>query len=167
LLIAAKNDRAHQGLSVQWASNEIKRIYHTLCFFNIKEDAFIIDKSIGRHPVHRKKMAAFTGETHGKTRQALTKVKVLKRFKQFTLAEAQLETGRTHQIRVHLSSIGNPVVGDTVYGPAKQPFNVKGQMLHAANLQFLHPTTNKTMQLEAGYPLYFKKITDALSCFNA
>ena len=154
LMVAAKNDIAHQALAAQLAAREMGRTYHALCVGRIKTDNQRVDVPIGRHPVHRKKMApAITGRT--KARDAVTHITVLEWLPRFTLVEARLETGRTHQIRVHLAYIGHPVLGDTMYGPKKPPFGVDGQVLHAKRLTLKHPTTNKEMVFEVPLPEYF------------
>ena len=165
LLVAAKNDAAHQALTAQLSAREMERTYQALCIGRVKQDVQRVDIPIGRHPVDRKKMAAFAhggangreSITHqsGKSREAVTHFKVLERLPRFTLVEARLETGRTHQIRVHLSYLGHPVLGDPLYGPKKQPFNMAGQVLHAKELKLRHPSTGAVMEFEAALPGYF------------
>jgi len=154
LMVVAKNDMAHQALAAQLASREMGRIYQAICIGRVKLDTQTINIPIGRHPVDRKKMAVFTHQ-NGKSREAVTYVTVLERFSRFTLVEARLETGRTHQIRVHLSHIGHPVLGDPAYGPKKQPFNTDGQVLHAKALSLRHPATGELMEFDAPLPDYF------------
>jgi len=154
LMVAAKNDIAHQALAAQLATREMGRIYHALCIGRVKADCQKVDVPIGRHPIHRKKMTpAITNRT--KARDAVTHITVLERLPRFTLLEAQLETGRTHQIRVHLAYIGHPVLGDPLYGPKKPPFGLDGQVLHAKRLTLSHPTTKEEMAFEAPLPEYF------------
>ncbi|MCL2499208.1 MAG: RluA family pseudouridine synthase [Defluviitaleaceae bacterium] len=167
LLVAAKNDAAHVSLSVQLADRTMGRIYHAVCMGVIKKETFTIDAPIGRHPTNRQKMAvrptakfSDSGLPAG-TRQAITHIKVLKRLPEhnprYTLIEARLETGRTHQIRVHMAHAGYPILGDTLYGPEKQPkINgsryPQGQMLYAKRLEFLHPSTGEAMAFEGEIP---------------
>jgi 23S rRNA pseudouridine1911/1915/1917 synthase len=162
LLVAAKNDAAHQALAAQLAAHTMERVYRAVCAGVIKQDALTISEPIGRHPVDRKKMAVVKSDRH-KKRNAVTHVTVLERFKKFTLIEARLETGRTHQIRVHLSHIGHPLLGDTVYGSARQPFNTGGQILHAKTLGFTHPESGKWMLFDSALPEYFVKAVVAVS----
>jgi 23S rRNA pseudouridine1911/1915/1917 synthase len=160
LLVAAKNDAAHQALAGQLSKHTMERVYRAVCAGVIKQDALTIDEPIGRHPVDRKKMAVIKSDRH-KKRNAVTHITVLERFKKFTLIEARLETGRTHQIRVHLSHTGHPLLGDAVYGPAKQPFNTSGQILHAKTLGFTHPATGERMLFDSELPEYFLKAVAA------
>ena len=155
LIVVAKNDAAHRALAAQLAAREMGRTYHALCIGRVKQDIRRIDVPIGRHHTDRKKMAVITTLQGGKRREAATNVAVLERMRRFTLVEARLETGRTHQIRVHLSHIGYPVLGDPVYGPKKQPFNTGGQVLHAKELRLRHPSTGEIMTFDAPLPGYF------------
>ncbi|MCL2377840.1 MAG: RluA family pseudouridine synthase [Defluviitaleaceae bacterium] len=155
LIVIAKNDMAHHALSAQLAAREMGRTYHALCIGRVKQDSMRIDVPIGRHHNDRKKMAAITARQGGKSREAATNVTVLERMPRFTLVEARLETGRTHQIRVHLSHIGYPVLGDPLYGPKKQPFHTVGQVLHAKGLRLCHPSTGEVMEFDASLPGYF------------
>ena len=155
LMVAVKNDTAHQALQAQLAAREMGRIYQALCIGRVKQDSLRIDIPIGRHPADRKKMAPFTANQGGKSREAVTYVTVLERMPRFTLVEACLETGRTHQIRVHLSYLGHPILGDPLYGQKKQQLNAVGQVLHAKVLSLRHPSTGETMDFETQLPDYF------------
>ena len=157
LLIVAKNNEAHLKLSEQLKERKAMRKYVALVNGNIKEDSGTINKPIGRNPSDRKKMAV-----DPKGRNAVTHFKVLKRYDNYTLLELKIDTGRTHQIRVHMSYIGHPVVGDEVYSNGKNEFGVQGQMLHARYLQFKHPITGKELSLEAPIPEYFEDVLEKL-----
>lgn len=157
-LLICKNDRAHQALAEQLKEHSITRKYHAIVHGRLKEDEGTIDKPIGRHPVDRKKMSVHCNNG----REAVTHYRVLKRFQQFTYIECQLETGRTHQIRVHMSSIGHPILGDQVYGPAKCPYKLQGQTLHAKVLGITHPTTGKYMEFDAPLPDYFQGLLEKM-----
>ncbi|MDY4669807.1 MAG: RluA family pseudouridine synthase [Oliverpabstia sp.] len=150
-IVICKNDYSHQILAEQLKIHSITRKYRAIVCGNIKEDEGTIEGSIGRHPVDRKKMAI--NEKNGKP--AITHFKVLERFGNYTYVECQLETGRTHQIRVHMASKGHPLLGDTLYGPAKCPFKLQGQCLHAMVLGFIHPTKKEYMEFTAPLPDYF------------
>ena len=157
-LVIAKNNFAHNSLAKQIQDRETKKIYIALVRGIIKEDNGVIKMPIGRHPVDRKKMAVVKD---GK--EAHTNFKVLKRFSEgYTLVEVELQTGRTHQIRVHMSHIGFPIVGDDVYSSGKNPFRVTSQMLHAKILGFTHPTKNEYMEFEAPVPKEFEEIINNL-----
>jgi len=158
-LVICKNDTAHQSLSEQLKEHSINRIYEAIVHGNIKQDEGTVNASIGRHPTDRKKMSI-----HAKNgREAITHYKVLERFGNFTHIQCKLETGRTHQIRVHMSSIGHPLVGDIVYGPAKCPFpHLQGQTLHARTLGFIHPTKNEYIEVNAPLPEYFTSLINKL-----
>lgn len=153
LLIVAKNDKAHINMSEQIKNRQVKKIYIALVRGDIKEDEATINMPIARSKKDRKKMAV---DKNGK--EAITHFKVLKRYGKYTLLEIKIDTGRTHQIRVHMSEIGHPVIGDEVYSNGKNEFGVKGQMLHAKSLDFKHPITNKKIHLEAELPEYFKDV---------
>lgn len=157
VLLVAKNDKAHIELSNQIKNREIKKIYYALARGNIKDEEATIDMPIARSKKDRKKMAV---DKAGKN--AITHFKVIERFQNYTLLEVKIETGRTHQIRVHLSYIGYPIVGDEVYSNGKNPFGVKGQMLHAKSLEFSHPITGKRIKIEAPIPEYFNEILTKL-----
>jgi len=147
LLVCAKSDAAHRGLSEQLAEHSVTRRYRAVVFGRLRDDSGRIDAPIGRDPKNRLRMAVVPG---GKN--AVTNYRVLTYMNGFTEIEARLETGRTHQIRVHMTSIGHPLLGDTVYGPAKQPYKLNGQMLHAGILGFVHPVTGQYMEFEAEPP---------------
>ena len=157
ILIIAKNDKAHINISEQIKNHEVKKTYIALVRGIVRENMATIDMPIARSNKDRTKMAV---SKNGKN--AITHIKVLERFKGFTLLEVNIETGRTHQIRVHLSEIGYPIVGDYVYSNGKNPFNVVGQMLHSMRIEFKHPVTNKQMKLEAELPEYFKEVLISL-----
>jgi len=158
LLLVAKNDFAHQGLAEQIKEHSLTRVYRAIVHGNIPEPAGVIDAPIGRHPIHRKKMAVVLKNS----KKAVTHYRVLERFKEYTYIEAKLETGRTHQIRVHMSYLGYPVVGDPLYGPKKCKFNLKGQALHAAVIGFIHPQNGKYMEFTAPLPPYFQELLEKL-----
>lgn len=154
-LVVCKTDLAHQSLAEQLKIHSITRKYRAIVHGRLKEDFGTIEGTIGRHPTDRKKMAI--NVKNGKP--ATTHYKVLDRFDQFTYVECELETGRTHQIRVHMSSIGHPLLGDVVYGPKKSAVpNLQGQTLHAMVLGFLHPVSNEYMEFTAPLPEYFEKL---------
>ena len=156
-LVVCKNDKAHQSLSEQLKVHSIRRIYVAIVHGNIKEDSGTVNAPIGRHPTDRKKMS-----THCKNgRDAVTHYKVLERFGDYTYIQCELETGRTHQIRVHMASIGHPLVGDEVYGPRKT-LKGHGQFLHAKTLGFTHPRTGETMEFTADIPEIFKETLERL-----
>lgn len=161
LLIVAKNDKAHVNMSEQIKKHEVKKTYIALVRGNVKENQATIDMPIGRSTSDRKKMAV---TKNGKN--AITHIEVLKRYDNYTLLQVNIETGRTHQIRVHLSHIGYPIIGDSTYSNGKNEFGVEGQCLHAQRLEFKHPITNKEMQLEAQLPAYFQKIIEILDSRN-
>lgn len=157
LLVVAKNDVAHINMSNQIKDRLVKKIYIALVRGVVGEDEATIDMPIGRSTKDRKKMAV---RKDGK--EAVTHFKVLKRYSKYTLLEVKIDTGRTHQIRVHMAEIGHPVVGDMVYSNGKNEFGVEGQMLHAKSLDFKHPVTGKEMHLEAELPQYFKDVLNKL-----
>lgn len=153
VLVVCKNDFSHENIALQLKEHSINRKYHALVHGNIKEDSLTIDKPIGRNPKDRKKMGIVPS---GK--RAITHIKVLKRFKNFTYIECSLETGRTHQIRVHLSSISHPILGDELYSTLKNTYKLEGQSLHAKVLGFIHPRSNEYVEFEADLPEYFKEL---------
>ncbi len=157
LLIIAKNDKAHINLSEQIKNHEVKKTYIALVRGRMKENQATIDMPIARSQKDRTKMAV---SRNGKN--AVTHIKVLQKFDEYTLLEVNIETGRTHQIRVHLSQIGYPIVGDMVYSNGKNPFGVVGQMLHSSKLEFVHPITGEKMKLEAELPKYFEEVLEKI-----
>ena len=157
LIIVAKNDTAHINLSKQIKDRQVKKIYIALVRGNVGENEATINMPIGRSTKDRKKMAV---RKDGK--EAVTHFKVLKRYGKYTLLELKIDTGRTHQIRVHMAEIGHPVVGDMIYSNGKNEFGVEGQMLHAKSLDFKHPITGKQIHLEAELPKYFEEILNKL-----
>ena len=171
LLVVAKNDEAHLCLSEQLKTHEVSRVYHAIAIGNIKDDSGTINKPIGRHPTDRKKMAIVTDPSR-RSRDAITHFEVVERYQlptgRFTYVQCKLETGRTHQIRVHLSSIGHPLVGDLVYGGGNTKFEaetkalISGQCLHAKELELTHPRTGEHMRFESPLPENFEKILEKL-----
>lgn len=157
-LLVCKNDFAHQKLAEDLKVHNIKRIYHAIVHGVIKEDEGTVEGPIGRHPIDRKKMSI----NYKNGKPAVTHYRVLKRFSNYTYIECQLETGRTHQIRVHMASIHHALVGDTVYGPAKSPFHLQGQTLHAKILGIHHPRTNEYLEIDAPLPEYFTDLLEKL-----
>lgn len=157
VIVIAKNDKAHINLSEQIKNHEVEKIYIALVKGFVKENEATINMPIGRSTKDRKKMAV---NKNGKN--AITHFKVIERFDKYTLLEVKIETGRTHQIRVHLTEIGYPIVGDTVYSNGKNKWNIEGQCLHAKSLKFKHPTTGKEMFIEAPLPDYFRKVIEGL-----
>ena len=153
IIIIAKNDKAHIHLSEQIKAHKVKKTYIALVRGIVKENEATINMPIGRSEKDRKKMAVTK-----KGKEAITHFKVLERYDKYTLLKVNIETGRTHQIRVHLSQIGYPIVGDEIYSNGKNEWNIKGQCLHAKSLEFTHPTTGETMYLEAKLPEYFENI---------
>ncbi len=158
LLLVAKNDRAHRVLSEQIKVHSLTRAYKALVHGNIKSDKGRIDAPIGRHQSDRKKMTI----TYHNSREAVTNYNVIERFGKYTFVECILETGRTHQIRVHMSKNGHPIVGDKTYGVRKEEFNLKGQLLHAYKVGFIHPTSREYMEFTSDLPGYYTKVLKTL-----
>jgi len=148
VIVVAKNDIAHINLSKQLKNREVKKVYQTLVWGKVQEDRATINAPIGRHPIKRKEMVVTTKNS----KEAITHFKVLERFDEFTFLEVAIETGRTHQIRVHMKFIGHPIVGDPIYSRKKVPFEIDGQALHAYKLGFRHPSNNQYMEFEAPLP---------------
>lgn len=157
-LIVCKNDHSHNHIAAQLKEHSITRKYHAIVYGVLKDDFGTINKTIGRSDSDRKKMAV--NAKNG--RNAVTHYKVLQRFDKYTYIECRLETGRTHQIRVHMASIGHPILGDEVYGGRSCPFKLEGQTLHAKTIGFVHPTTNEYMEFDAPLPDYFLHLLDIL-----
>lgn len=157
-VIACKNDMAHNCIAEQLKEHSLTRRYVAICHGVLREDKGTIDRPIGRHPTERKKMAV--NERNGK--RAVTHYKVLQRFRDYTYIECRLETGRTHQIRVHMASIGHPLLGDEVYSNQKSPYKLQGQTLHAKILGFRHPSTGEYIETEAPLPEYFEHLLKVL-----
>ena len=154
-LIVCKNDEAHINIAQQIKEHSVNRIYVGIVCGNVKEDSSTVEGAIGRHPIERKKMAI--NEKNGKP--AITHYKVLERFGNYTYMQFKLETGRTHQIRVHMASIGHPLLGDALYSSGRSPFkHLQGQCLHAQTIGFVHPRTGKYMEYSAPLPEYFEKL---------
>ena len=160
ILVAAKSDRAHISLSKQLAEHTMTREYWAIVYNGFDEESGTVDQPIGRHPAERKKMAVVRDKT---SRHAVTHYTVIKKLKgNYTLVKLRLETGRTHQIRVHMAYIHHPLLGDEVYGPKKCPFNLKGQVLHAKILGFKHPATGEYMEFESPLPKYFEDLIEKI-----
>ena len=157
-LIVCKNDASHNAIAALLKTHDITRKYRAIVYGNIVEENGTVDAPIGRHPNNRKKMAI--NEKNGK--RAVTHYSVLERFGKYTYIECQLETGRTHQIRVHMASIGHPLLGDEVYSDRKSPFKLEGQVLHAMTIGFKHPQNGEYMEFEAPLPEYFEKLLNIL-----
>lgn len=158
LLLVAKNDQAHQGLSEQIQAHSLLRQYEAVLHGRVKENDFTVDAPIGRHPKDRKKMAV----THQHAKDAVTHVRLLEEYPGFCYVQCRLQTGRTHQIRVHMAYIGHPVAGDPVYGPKKPAFDLMGQCLHARTIGFVHPATGEPMHFSSELPEYFSSVLKKL-----
>lgn len=154
LLIVAKNDFAHQSLSAQLADRSLSRVYEAVVHGGFRADSGTVNAPIGRHPVDRKRMAV----TEKNSRHAVTHWEVIERYAGFTHIRCKLETGRTHQIRVHMAHIGHPLLGDMVYGAGKPEKGLEGQCLHARTLKFIHPRTGEHMELTSPLPEYFTAV---------
>ena len=159
LLVVAKTDTAHRGLAEQIKEHSFTRIYNTVVVGNIKDDKGTIDAPIGRHPKDRKKQAV----TDKNSKNAVTHYEVLERFNGFTFLKVTLETGRTHQIRVHMAYRGNPVAGDAVYGNPKKTYGLEGQCLNASTIGFIHPVTGEYLEFTTELPEYFKDFLRRIS----
>lgn len=157
LLVVAKSDEAHRGLAMQFAEHSITRLYRAVSYYNFKESEMTVDAPLGRDPKNRLRMAIVP---NGK--RAVTHFKVINQFKGYDEIECRLETGRTHQIRVHLASLHHPILGDCVYGPQKHPFKLNGQMLHAGVLGFVHPITGQYMEFSREVPDEYKSVIERL-----
>ena len=170
LLVVAKNDETHLALSEQLKEHTVSRVYSAIAIGNFKQDSGTIDAPIGRHPNDRKKMAVLRGSENA--REAITHYEIIERYGDFTYIKCVLETGRTHQIRVHMSSIGHPLLGDEVYGGMGTKFEarnralISGQCLHAGELSFIHPKTGKNVHFQCPLPDYFKALIDKLRNIN-
>ena len=158
LLIVAKNDFAHQALSAQLADRSLSRVYEAVVRGTLREEAGTVDRPIGRHPTDRKRMAV----TDRNSRPAVTHWEVLARYRGYTLVRCRLETGRTHQIRVHMASLGHPLLGDFTYGAPSPEKGLEGQCLHARELKFIHPRTGEPVHLETPLPAYFQEVLSKL-----
>lgn len=157
-VIVCKNDEAHNAIAKLLKTHDVTRKYRAIVYGVVKHEQGTVDAPIGRHPNDRKKMAV--NEKNGK--HAVTHYKVLEHLGQYTYIECQLETGRTHQIRVHMASIGHPLLGDTVYTSRKSPFHLEGQVLHAMTIGFVHPRSGNYIEVEAPLPEYFEKLLKIL-----
>ena len=157
-LLICKDDTVHRDLAEQLKVHSIKRRYRAIVQGNLREDQGSVDAPVGRHPTDRKKMAV----NYKNGKEAVTHYQVLERFGNATYIECRLETGRTHQIRVHMASLGHPLLGDTIYGSSKNPYHLQGQALHAMILGFVHPITREYLEFQAPLPEYFIKLLDKL-----
>ncbi|MDE6219426.1 MAG: RluA family pseudouridine synthase [Lachnospiraceae bacterium] len=157
-IIVCKNDEAHNAIAELLKTHDITRKYRAIVYGTMKEEQGTVNAPIGRHPNDRKRMAI--NEKNGK--RAVTHYRVLEQFDQYTYIECQLETGRTHQIRVHMASIGHPLLGDTVYTSRKAPFHLEGQVLHAMTIGFVHPGSGNYVEFEAPLPDYFEKLLNVI-----
>ena len=162
LLMVAKNDTAHNSLALQIKEHSFTREYEAVVYGNLKTDCGTVNEPIGRHPVKRKQMAV----TQNNSKEAVTHYEVLERFGDFTHIKLKLETGRTHQIRVHMSHLGHAVAGDDVYGPKKVITSLNGQCLHAKKIGFIHPRTNEYLEFDTKLPDYFLDFLKGVKCKN-
>lgn len=162
LIIAAKNDAAHRALAEQLRDHSLARTYEAVVTGSLRDESGTVDAPIGRHPTDRKRQCV----TDKNSRSAVTHWRVLERFPGYTLVECELETGRTHQIRVHMAHIGHPILGDTVYGAKKPVPGLEGQCLHAKKLRFIHPVTGESVEVECPLPEYFVKTLEKLRKIN-
>lgn len=158
LLAIAKTDQAHRSLADQLKAHTTKRVYQAIVYHNFSEDHGSVNEPIGRDPENRLRMAV----TSIHSKEAITHYRVLERFGQFTHIEAKLETGRTHQIRVHMASIHHPLLGDHLYGPKRKALGVEGQVLHAKTLGFIHPSTHQPMEFDSPLPAEFQRLLEKL-----
>lgn len=158
LIVAAKNDMAHKGLSAQLSDHSLYREYEAVVTGHMREDSGVIDKPIGRHPVDRKRMAV----TEKNSKAAVTHWKLLAEYRGYSHIQCRLETGRTHQIRVHMASIGHPLLGDGLYGAKCPDKGLEGQCLHARRLHLIHPVTGEELRFESALPEYFISVLDKL-----
>lgn len=161
-LLVCKNDFSHQHIAQQLKEHSIRRVYHAIVHGVIEEEEGTVDAPIGRHPIERKKMSI----NYKNGKEAVTHYKVIQRFKNYTYIQCQLETGRTHQIRVHMASIKHPLLGDQLYGPQKNSFKLQGQSLHAKIIGIIHPRTNAYIEVDAPLPEYFEKLLKKLETLN-
>ncbi len=157
-IIVCKNDQAHKHIAEQLKEHSGRRIYHAIVHGVIKEESGTVNAPIGRHPIERKKMSI----NHKNGKPAVTHYRVLERFQNFTYIECELETGRTHQIRVHMASLKHPLLGDEVYGPAKCPYKLQGQTLHAKTIGIIHPRIGSYIEKDAPLPEYFETLLKKL-----
>lgn len=162
-LIICKNDRTHNAIAALLKTHDITRKYRAVVFGNVKEDEGTINAPIGRHNTDRKKMAV--NAKNGK--DAITHYRVLERYNGYTYVECRLETGRTHQIRVHMASMGHPILGDEIYTNRRAPFKLDGQVLHAMTIGFVHPALNEYMEFDAPLPEYFEGLLGVLRGFTS
>ena len=162
LIVAAKNDTAHKGLSAQLSDHSLYREYEAVVTGHMREDSGVIDKPIGRHPVDRKRMAV----TEKNSKAAVTHWKLLAEYRGYSHIQCRLETGRTHQIRVHMASIGHPLLGDGLYGAKCPDKGLEGQCLHARRLQLIHPVTGEELRFESELPEYFTSVLDKLGAIE-